>query len=79
MLNKLVRIGTGLAGVLLLFLGLHCFLMPEVMLKALSCRAGGGGGPWMQATAMRDLASGMEPAGGGGSRTRSPRVLPAAL
>ncbi len=59
MLNKIVLIGTGLTGVLLLFLGLHCFVMPEVAAQGYGLPAGGDAGPWMQATGMRDVALGV--------------------
>lgn len=59
MLNKVVLIGTGLTGMLLLFLGLHCFVMPEVAAQGYGLPAGGDAGPWMQATGMRDVALGV--------------------
>ncbi|NCG20577.1 MAG: DUF4267 domain-containing protein [Rhodobacterales bacterium] len=57
-LNKVVLIGTGLTGVLLLFLGLHCLVMPELAAQGYGLPAGGEAGPWMQATGMRDVALG---------------------
>lgn len=59
MLNKLVLIGTGLTGVLLLFLGLHCFVVPEIAAQGYGLPASGDAGPWMQATGMRDVALGV--------------------
>lgn len=59
MLNNLVLIGAGLTGVLLLFLGVHCFVVPEVAAQGYGLPAGGDAGPWMQATGMRDVAMGI--------------------
>jgi hypothetical protein len=59
MLNKLVLFGTGLTGVLLLFLGLHCFVVPELAAQGYGLVAGGHADPWMQATGMRDVALGV--------------------
>ena len=59
LLNKVVLIGAGLTGVLLLFLGLHRFVMPELAAQGYGLPAGGDAGPWMQATGMRDVALGV--------------------
>jgi hypothetical protein len=59
MLNKLVLFGAGLTGVLLLFLGVHCFVVPEIAAQGYGLPAGGDAGPWMQATGMRDIALGV--------------------
>lgn len=59
MVHKLVLIGSVLTGVLLLFLGGHCFVVPELAAEGYGLPAGGDAGPWMQATGMRDVALGV--------------------